>query len=175
MQTLAKMDGSYSAQLGGGTSFPGAPPSKPLYLSKGTYSVTGPGGADVGPFTAMLNVPDPLNWTNAASVTNVTRSSGQQITWTGGDPAGMVYISGFSFGGATVDALVGAGFVCVERTSAGQFTIPSVVLLSLPVSSGPVGGTLSVGGGTFATFKASGLDQGVISSTNSTSQSVTYR
>ena len=98
----------YSAILGGGTSFSGEAPAPPLYLVKGTYTATAQGGADVGPFTATLNVPDPLVWTNASSVSNVTRSSGQLITWSGGDPTGTTIIGGGSLIG-TLTSPVGAG------------------------------------------------------------------
>ncbi len=173
-KTLTKMNGVYSATLGGGINIPGAPAAAPLYLTKGTYTVTGPGGTDVGPFTATLTVADPLNWTNS-NISTVNRAAGQLITWTGGDPAGNTYIFGYSI--ATVGNGVGAEFVCVERTSVQQFTIPSAVLLSLPVSSTSLtsASSLAVESSTSATFKASGLDQGAIGSTSITLKTVNYQ
>jgi len=44
--------GVYNKLLGGSNGFP-APP----YLSPGSYTLTGTGGADVGPFTSTLNLP----------------------------------------------------------------------------------------------------------------------
>lgn len=60
---------AYSAILGGGASLgiPGAPAPAPLYLDAGNYTVTGPGGADVGAFTASITLPTPLTWTNQSS------------------------------------------------------------------------------------------------------------
>ncbi len=49
------MKGSYSVQLGGG--IPGMPGSLPDYFVPGTYTVTGPGGSDVGAFTASITLP----------------------------------------------------------------------------------------------------------------------
>lgn len=176
-KTLMKTGGTYIATFGGGTAIPGGPAVTPLYFTKGTYTVSGPGGADVGPFTATLNVPDPLIWTNSASITTVTRATGQLVTWTGGDPAGNTYIFGSSIFGNNATNGVGSEFVCVERTSAMQFTIPSSVLLSLPVTSASISsaGTLYVESSTSATFKASGLDLGSIGSTSVTFKTVNYQ
>ena len=179
-KSMPKMNGFYSAMLGGGTSIPGIPSTgTPLYLSKGTYTVTGPGGTDVGPFTATLNIPDPLVWANIADVSTVNRANGQLVTWTSGDPAGNVYIIGYSVTGSA-NTSVGAEFICIERNSAGRFTVPSSVLLSLPASSGDFtagvgGGALFVEGSTAGTFKASGLDQATISSTSATFKTVSFQ
>ena len=183
LKTLVKtadQNGYYSATLGGGIVIPGLPStSAPLYLLKGAYKIdNGAGGADVGAFSTTLNVFDPLNWTNAASVTTVPRASGQLVTWTGGDPGGNVYIVGFSTAGTTDANTVGAEFICVERTSAGQFTVPAAVLLSLPATN-----TTEITGAaamilesvTTAPFTAKGLDQGIVSSSSATFQTVTFQ
>ena len=167
-KSIPKSQGIYSAQ------FP------PLYLTKGTYTVTGPGGADVGPFTASLNVPDPLIWTNSSGIKTVNRAAGQLITWSSGDTNGNVYIIGFSLTGTTVDNLSGAEFICIERNSAGKFTIPSSVLQALPATTTSLKavsllGALIVEGITVGTFKPSGLDQATISSSSLTVNSVNYQ
>ncbi len=69
------------------------------FATGGAYTFAGPGGADVGIFNAHLNVAPALTWTNAAQITTVHESAGQLITWTGGDPAGTVQITGFSLSG----------------------------------------------------------------------------
>jgi len=176
----ANQNGYYSATLGGGVVIPGLPSANsPLYLSKGAYKIdNGAGGADVGAFSATLNVFDPLNWTNAASITMVTRASGQLVTWTGGDPGGNVYIVGFSTTGATDANTVGAEFVCVERTSAGQFTVPAAVLLSLPATNSTAvtgAAAMIVESVSTAPFTAKGLDQGIVSASSATLQTVTFR
>ena len=175
-KTITKAQGIYSAQFA--STIPGLP-STPLYLAKGTYTVTGPGGVDVGPFTASLNVPDPLIWTNSSSISTVNRAAAQLITWSSGDPNGNVYITGFSITGTTSANYTGGQFICVERNSAGKFTIPSAVLMALPPSvnlgGGLAGGALSVIGSTVGTFKASGLDQATISSSSITLNTVNYQ
>ncbi len=121
---------SYYASLGGNAS------GQSLYLSPGSYMVSGPGGADVGAFSQTVNIATPLTWTNS-SITTVNRSAGQVITWTGGDPSSEVVIDGFSLVlGTNPDGSdsVGGFFYCVAPQSAGQFTVPAVVLLSLPAS-----------------------------------------
>jgi hypothetical protein len=58
-------------------------------------------------------------------------------TWSGGDPNSFVHITGTSL--TVAEPIVGAAFSCTSPVSAGSFTIPSAVLLSLPPS-----GTLSL-------------------------------
>jgi len=61
----------------------------------------------------------------------------------------------------------GASFVCLERGSAGQLTVPSAILLGLPASSSIQGtptGLLSVGITTEPVrFNATGIDFGTFS------------
>jgi hypothetical protein len=81
-------------------------------------------------------------------------------------------------------SIVAAAFVCVAPDSAGQFTIPPVVLLSMPQSSaGAIGtsssfsiGSLGVGAASAVkSFTASGLDFAYLTSFSSSSQTVTYQ
>jgi len=138
------------------------------YLNAGQYSITGPGGADVGSFNASLTMAPPLVWTNQAATTSVNRASGVTVNWTGGDPAGYVQIAGNSFTGSATNLTV-ATFICNARTSDGTFTVPPVVLLSLPPSGSqsqggisiPIPGGLSVSGySAFSRFSASGINYG---------------
>lgn len=155
----------YSKTLGNVTT--GLPGGTPLFLDKGTYTVTGAGGSGVGAFSATINLPDPLVWTNQAATTTVTRSQGQLITWTGGDPAGNVLILGFS---TVTGANAGREFLCVAPTSAGKFTVPPSVLLampaststSIPSSAASVTGAIGVGYSKSNTFTAPGVDLGTI-------------
>jgi uncharacterized protein (TIGR03437 family) len=173
--TTGAFAGFYSGQLGGG-GFPGSPP---LFLDKGSYTVdNGAGGADVGAFRATLNIPDPLVWTNQSSISNIPRSQDLRVTWTGGDPSSFVVIFGSS---ASTSPKVGGSFLCTERVSAGQFTIPSIVLSALPASSQSQGlpsGFLSLGTSPLfqnGRFQAPGLDVGYLIYTNSTNKSVNYQ
>ena len=173
----------YDATLGGGVS-----PSTPLFLNAGSYSITAPGGSGtnaVGAFTANVTLPQPFTWTNASSISTVTRANGQLVKWSGGDPNGSVYIDGFSFLLGTnpngSDTL-GAIFICTAKVSDTQFNIPPNVLLSIPPSSTTsIGGlafsfsSLSVSTGSYQSFTAPGIDVGIISAGSSSSETVTYQ
>ncbi len=173
---LTKQNGVYFATLGGGT--------QPLYLDPGSYTISGPGGADVGPFTKNVTIFQALSWTNKASISDITRANGVDVTWTGGDPNGTVQISGGStFIGESLDPsdAVGASFTCTERTSAGHFAVPALVLLLLPPSTITIQGftistgSLSLGNVTTDTFTASGLDYGAITSSSGEGKIVNYK
>jgi len=177
--------GYYDATLGGGS----GPGSLPLYLDPGTYSIdNGAGGADVKAFKFSLTLPPTLDWTNIDSVGPVNRANGQLVTWTGGDPAGIVTISGDSIVISTDsngnNSGVGAFFTCHAPVSAGQFNIPAPVLLSLPASSviSPVAGvsidlgSLSVGTSSLpVTFTATGLNYGYAGSSLTSSKTLAYQ
>jgi hypothetical protein len=161
----------YSAELGGGANPLGNPP---LFLEAGNYTVSGPGGADIGSFSTSYAIPTPLTWTNRDSITEVNRSQDLLVRWTGGDQSGYVNISGVSVGGNS-----GAMFICAERTSVGQFAVPSVILSALPPSissSGTPTGTLSVGGTTQPkAITPSGCDLCTVSHSASSTMTVGYR
>jgi uncharacterized protein (TIGR03437 family) len=177
-RTLAK------STAGGFTAYGATLDAAANYLNAGQYTVTGPGGADVGSFTAQLNLAQPLTWTNQQAITTVNRAAGVTVNWSGGDPAGYVQISGSSFSGTTPETIVVVIFTCTARTSDGSFTVPPFVLLALPPS-----GTQSAGGGSFAIpgslavsgvsgstrFQATGLDYGFVSSSSYNSSGVTYQ
>ncbi len=142
-------------------------------LLPGTYTFTGPGGTDVGSFTATYAMPTPFAWTNQASLNTIDRSVGLTVAWTGGDPAGYVTIAGASTAyGSTAASTTTVGFTCTARVTDGNFTVPPIVLLSLPASAPSPGGTVVVPGSVSVThstspssFKApSGLDYASISS-----------
>lgn len=178
LMKIPNVQGVYSATLGGGTAIPGGPAVQPLYLDKGPYTAdNGSGGTDVGRFTASLMLPDALVWTNQDSITTVQRAQGVTVTWTGGDPSGFAAISGSSIAGTATNSPFGF-FICTERISAGQFTVPNVVLLALPPSgnvSGVPVGNLSVGSTVSTTFTAPNIDIGSFSSSVTTLKSVAYQ
>ncbi|MBI3666543.1 MAG: hypothetical protein HY236_10035, partial [Acidobacteria bacterium] len=177
-QLAKQMKGSYYSQLGGGT--PGLPGGQPLFLDPGSYTVeNGAGGTDVGAFKASLIIPAHLVWTNEDSINDISRSQDLPITWSGGNPSGFVIITGVSI---TSSPAVGGVFVCTEHVSAGRFTVPSLVLSTLPASnsgqSGVPGGFLLVGSSTAfqsGRFQASGLDFGYITAGDSSEKSVNFQ
>ena len=131
-KAVPKSGGAYNvslSQIGSSTSL----------IQAGEYTVTGPGGADVGQFTASLTVPAPLTWTNQSSITSIDRSQPLGITWTGGGSGYQVAIEGYSGSTNTTTKLNTATiFVCLADSAAGSFTVPPAVLLQLPVSSGDI-------------------------------------
>lgn len=138
------------------------------YLNAGQYTLTGPGGPDVGSFTATLSLAQPLVWTNQTATTSVNRAAGVTVNWTGGDPNGYVQIAGASSTGAAAN-LLSVSFTCNARTQDGTFTVPPAVLLALPPSGSQtqggvtfaIPGLLSVSGYSgVARFSASGIDYG---------------
>ena len=118
------------------------------YLNAGKYTLSGPGGADVGAFSGTLDiVPDLVVSNNPDDFKVINRSGGVTVRWTGGEPSTVLTISGAS---TSVDlqtsTVSGHAFVCIQNVSAGQFTVPASVLSQLPPS--PV---ISAGGFSFAT------------------------
>jgi hypothetical protein len=141
--TFAK--GIYEAQL----------PASAITSTGGAFTFTGTGGADVGSFTATVNLPNPiLTWTNQSAAATITRTQGVTVNWTGGAPGSYVIISGSSL---DLSSSASGSFVCLAPQSALTFTVPSYVTLTLPAGTG----SLDVENGTsFGTFKASQLDYG---------------
>lgn len=123
----------FSGGLPGIPGLPGGGTSTPV-ISAGTYTITAPGGTEVGAFTTSVTVPTELNWTNKAQINDVNRQQGLAITWSGG--SGQVFITGISgttAGGTQQDPIYDAAvFVCTANASAGNFTVPSSILSQLP-------------------------------------------
>ena len=153
-QTLTFQNGFYSNPT---------PPTTFIPTSGGVFSFNnGSGGPDVGAFTTSLTLATPLTWSNMSGIASVTRSNGVTVNWTGGNSNTYVEISGSAFSGSSSTA-VGGAFYCTAPVSAGTFTVPASVLLSLPptgtVSGIPIPGTLSVSNySNPQSFTASGLD-----------------
>jgi hypothetical protein len=92
-------------------------------------------GATIGAFTAGVNYPAPLEWTNQDSIGAINRSQGVQLTWTGGDVDGTVAIRGSSFAAAG-SKTPNTSFMCSVPANAGQFTVPPAILQALPAGAG---------------------------------------
>jgi uncharacterized protein (TIGR03437 family) len=126
------------------------------YFDPGHYTVTGPGGRDVGAFTASIDVPStPFVWTNMPSPTApIDRSKDLTVSWTGGIPNTQVTVLGAGFGSGITSA-----FLCAAPVSAGQITIPAYVLMSLPPTGNSiVPGQLSVQNRLVNTFAIPSVD-----------------
>jgi uncharacterized protein (TIGR03437 family) len=111
-------NGQYQVTLGSGFANGTVPP--------GLYTVSGNGGADVGPFTASLNVGG-LIWTNMSAIASIDRTRPLTVTWAGG--------SGYVLIGASVHTTgTNKAFLCVQDATKGSFTVPSFVLSALPAA-----------------------------------------
>ena len=134
----SQQTGIYNATTIASTfTIPGLPPqtttSGPDYLVPGPYTLdNGGGGADIGPFSGTLINPTPVNWTNMpAPGGTVQTSQGITLTWTGGDPGGVVVIVGSSIalqGTVSYSGLFG----CYAFASDGQYTVPAFITQQLP-------------------------------------------
>jgi uncharacterized protein (TIGR03437 family) len=142
-------------------------------LQGGTaYTFTGTGGKDVGPFKGTITFPVPLDWTNESSITTVTESGGQLITWTGGANGTYVYIEGSSSTSPATGEPVSISFVCIVPVTDQQFTIPAYVLLALPTGTG----TLAVfNEANPVSFVATGITSGSLSAGVASEENVTYQ
>ncbi len=174
----ALVPGFYGAQLGGGTQIPGGPAPAPLFLDPGSYTASGPGGADVGAFSKTITVPTLLTWTNQDSIDNVPRSQGLNITWSGADPSSFVVMTGSS---SLSNPTLSVSFICTQRANVGQFTVPAEVLSLLPPSQTgsdtPTGflGVSNVPLYNQSEFTATGLDAGYFTYYVGFSKAVTYQ
>jgi len=129
----------------------GCPPSStnncaPFFLSTsdaitaGTYNISTAGGSGAGAVTGSISVSSgaaAFKWTNSSiASSNIPRNTPLTINWTGGDPSGFVNITLVSstlLTGATPLATTPGIFAeCMAPASAGTFTVPTVVLQSLP-------------------------------------------
>ena len=82
--------GPYVGVLGGVMNVSGVT-MPPPFLDGGPFTISGPGGADAGKFSATVALAPAITWTNPPSTIN--RSSPLALTWTGGDSTQTV---GFS-------------------------------------------------------------------------------
>jgi hypothetical protein len=112
----------------------------PLFLDGGPFTVTGPGGANVGPFSVTIPLAPAITWTNPPGTIN--RASPLTLTWTGGNSTQLVMILG---GSTDQNSQASGGFVCLAQATAGTFTVPVNALADLiptgvaTSSSSPVG------------------------------------
>jgi uncharacterized protein (TIGR03437 family) len=152
-------------------------------IAPGDYTVdNGTGSTAFGPFKAALNLPPMLTWTNKDALAFADRTQDLIVTWSGGIPDKEFAL----IVGIASSNQVTAGFLCAEKVSAGQFTIPAWVLSSLPRSTTfDIGGGQSVPGGALGVgtaplssvgrFTAPGLDYAVFTYEQATVSFVPYQ
>ena len=176
-----KNTGPYIGMLGGGVpSSDGSSKILPPFLDGGNYKVTGSGGKDVGAFSATVNIPAVVRWTNRDSLSTIDRGANLTLTWSGGTPAKqLVMIGGVSNDSKTKAT---AGFFCFVPADTGKYTVPPSILGNLPagVAANPTDsmGVLFVGtipSGEYSKFTASGLDSGMLIYGALSSKPVVYK
>ncbi len=131
--SLAFSTNGYNASVGQATV--GAPP--PTFIKPGVWTMTGPGGSDIGPFTASITVPTPLTCANCNSLSTVNRTQPLIINWTGGGGSqDWVEVVGISTTPLIADTSknVAGVFLCVGHASDQTLTVPANILSQLPPS-----------------------------------------
>jgi uncharacterized protein (TIGR03437 family) len=118
----------YAALLGGFPPFTRKPP-RPLFLNPGAYKLRAEGGADIGPFTVRLRVPQPVRWTNRDRLDEVDRAIGVTVEWQAARKNSVVLIAAASADRFTGDA---AACICAAASAEGRFQIPPQSLANLP-------------------------------------------
>lgn len=173
-QTLTSLNNFYGSNVLG-DSLPG------VFIpnSGGTFMFSnGKGGQSVGAFTATTMVPAAFTWNERDTLTSVNRAQGATVTWQNAAPNSFVQITGMS--SATFGLIsLATSFNCTVPASAGTFTVPSSITLSLPPTATSAGivspAFLAVGNYSYPQpFSAPGADFAasfgyVIQSTSATS------
>jgi len=139
-----------------------APPG-PLFLGPGSYSVSGPGGADVGSFEASIEAPESLQWDLGESSGPIIRNRGFAVSWqplTDG-PRRAADIS------MTLTAGSPGPLLCSAAYDSGVLNVPASILTNLPRSDRRPRGTeefrfSSSWSPPDARFSADGLDSGFV-------------
>jgi uncharacterized protein (TIGR03437 family) len=104
-------------------------------ILQGTYTLTGAGGKDVGPFHTSISIGPPLTLISPLPAI-VTESAGVTVNWLGGNASDVVYIVGASYtSSGTVDNHITSMTEFICTTTAGQqtFTVPASILTQLPI------------------------------------------
>jgi hypothetical protein len=96
----------------------------------------------------------------------VDRTQGLTVTWTGGNPGTFVFI-----GGSLTASGLTAAYGCRVPVEAGQFTVPSYILLGMPAGSG----STMVNQQVDLTFSATGLDTTALTGEIEFSVPTTYK
>jgi uncharacterized protein (TIGR03437 family) len=126
----------YLGLLGAGGGFSSYISSQP-FLSPGSYTISGPGGTDVGPFSLSLNLTASIA-TNLSQISVIDRTKGLALNWTGGDPASQAVL----ILGASNDVFtnVSGGFACLVPLGSSSFTVPPGMMANLPATAGTSSG-----------------------------------
>lgn len=101
-------------------------------VPSGSYTITGSGGKDVGPFSVAVTVGNHLAISNKSSLAIIDRAQPLTVTWTGGVSGKYIVISGYTPSSALNGVYnPNTYFGCGADAGSGSFTIPSYILSSL--------------------------------------------
>jgi uncharacterized protein (TIGR03437 family) len=107
----------------------------------GTYTITGPGGKDVGQFQTTTTLVQPLTVTGTIGK-DISRGSDLPIAWTGGGTQTVTITASAAVaapGSTPSSPITDSGVVtCVTTADKGGFTIPTAMLQQLPAANGAV-------------------------------------
>jgi hypothetical protein len=93
----------------------------------GTYTISGSGGSQVGPFTASATLPQSFTVTNWDAITAINRANGLTVNWSGtGFNTVVITATGQTL--ATGETMTAS---CVVAGSLGTFSIPQGALAML--------------------------------------------
>jgi hypothetical protein len=100
-----------------------------MYLGHGPYTVSAPGGGDIGAFSVKLDVPSALVWTNRGKIDRIDRNAGATVEWKAARNQDAMLIVA-----ANADRYSGDSAVCLCLAPArdGHFRIPPLALGNLP-------------------------------------------
>lgn len=135
-------------------------PAAGTFALGGTYTITGTGGTQVGPFNISATLPSSFNVTNWDAITAINRANPLAISWTGaGFDVLVITITGLAISGSTTTAV---NVTCAVAANLGSYTVPTAALAYLPATTtGFLSVTAAVNGG------------GTVTAISSTSQSFT--
>ena len=134
----------------------------PTTLTSGTYTLTAPGGTQVGPFATSTTFPAAFSFTNGASITTIDRTVPLTLNWTGTGIDQVLVVLSTSIAAPGLRHLVTIN--CALPANLGTYTIASQALAYLPLA--PTGGvavnTLAVEGVKQSNFTANLVGGGQI-------------
>ncbi|HTP85739.1 MAG TPA: hypothetical protein VMJ34_02280 [Bryobacteraceae bacterium] len=178
---------NYSLNIGT-EGVPSLPGSLNGSIVAGTYTLNAAGGKDANGFSTNITLGSPLTVTGGLP-SNVNRSAGLTLNWTGGNSNDLVEIYGSSSSttGTGSSAVTDTwAFICTTTAGKGTFTVGVDILTQLPAvtvsANGSSGGSLSVAStptpSSFSTtLKPSGaaIDSGAFSAFVGTAAQVSYQ
>ena len=126
-----------------GTVTPVNNPVGPVYVNKptgaalvagGTYTISGQGGSQVGPFSATATIPASFSITNLSSLTSISRSQPVTINWSGtGFDQVLILFETSVTTGTTYHAV---NMQCAVPAAPGSYTVPAAALAHLLPGTG---------------------------------------